>query len=221
MGVVASPTEIVSISRGSTGIVEIQASSISVISLAEFDTRKKRLENLLDYQYLMQIAAPVVKEVRLEGNTAILTLITLMPYQVPVADNPANSLMLLLNSVNDGFKTIGSPQVRLNRLFHQLRAEHNLGSVKDACLKFAGGIIMNTKIEKNRDANHPDFDTMDNEQIVAQLKREPWTTWILRIAVSDPAWIEHLPDSTPYLTSVGKLPQVEARDGNPLVWTPE
>ncbi|MEM7038999.1 MAG: hypothetical protein AAF570_18610, partial [Bacteroidota bacterium] len=216
LGVLCTMNSTFTISSGSYGSGGISLTSLKSISLAAFNSSKTRLNDPISYEKLLDWASMVVHSVKVDGTVAEFDLYAFGPYSTPQFENAGNALQfiasMLANSFNE-FIDEAAPLSQLLKREKEAREEHFLSAVYKA---IANGIIVSSEIKKVKDATHPNLDELDNAALLKELEKHPWAQWSIKIEVSDPAWISHLPEKVPFHGEFNWVEEPEAWEGELL-----
>ena len=79
-------------------------------------------------------------------------------------------------------------------------------------------MVTSYRIKQVAKASHPDLDSLEQPALLAELAKEPWTTWEIQLEVSDPVWLEHLAQSGAYHYNFSRMNAVKPWTGAPIKW---
>ena len=82
----------------------------------------------------------------------------------------------------------------------------------------ANGMVLGCKVRRLKAAAHPDFDGLEAEEVAEWMRKDPWAEWQVEIEVTDEAWLEHLPEATPFVKDYSHVDPPKDWDGEPLRW---
>jgi hypothetical protein len=215
VGVLTADNMVVSISRGSRGSTGFYPGS-GKIGAARFDTSKKRLADPLTLSALARTAYPAVVGGEVDGATVSLTVYTFDPGRELKIGHEAEALSLIAAPECESFDVFANATSKLGTLLHAKAEEHGITFDGEIYAKFAKGIIVDTKVEKTKDAEPVDFDALSDDELIAKLRENPWDTWTIELTVTDPAFVEHLPSLTPYSHSFSWVSEPQPWEDEPL-----
>ena len=218
MGTVVSPESMLTVSSGSVGSCGISADSLSWIAPAAFDQGKKRLNNPINYAFLLSMMDPVVTEANVEGNKVRMKVFVFEPGRKLEVAGSANALDLLAKPLVDAFGDFTDGESKLARfLAGQMEAkEYNFAS--ELFSRLANGMVLGCEVRRLKAASHPDFDGLKAEEVAEWMRKDPWAEWEVEIEATDAAWLEHLPGATPFVKGYSHVEAAEAWEGDLLRW---
>lgn len=220
-GILTGMNSMFTISDGSMGIAGMSRTDYDWMGLATFNTRKKRLKDPMNYHSLLRRIDPMVAEVKLDGKTAIFTVYTFQENAVLKLETTSEALTFLSRSVVDNFGTFFNEKSKLSQFLQAKKEEYDVHFLSQVITKVASGMVVRTAVSKVKDASHPDFDTLNNDEIIEVLQTMPWATWEISLEMSDAAWIEHLPSAVPFEGSFSMTNPPESWEGELLTWKGE
>jgi len=218
LGVLVSTTSVFTISSGSYGSNGISAKSLKSISLAAFDTSKKRLNDPLSYGKILDWIDPVVSAVAVDGKKATFTIETFGSGQKAKLESASDAMVLISRSLVDSFDDFKDEEVKLSQMLLREKEERDIYFLGEVFTKIANGIVVKSSVKQLNKDTQPNWEGLDNQQIIAEIAKSPWATWSVTIEVTDSAWIEHLPASVPYKNSFSWNETAEPWEGEPIVW---
>ncbi len=215
VGVVRPDGDVAYISRSMHGLAEIRP-GCSKLGRARFNTSKERLGEPLTIASLSESASPAIVDAEVDGATVSLTVYRFNDSRRLAVEHEAEALSLIATPECESMVTFANATSKLGGLLHAKAQEHELDFPGKIFTKFAKGIIVDSTIEKTKDGDQVDFDSLPEDDLVAKLSENPWETWTIEITVTDPALIEHLPSITPYSHDFSSLGDPEPWEGEPL-----
>lgn len=220
VGVLMPDNMIIEISPSSRGGSSFYPGS-GKIGRARFNTDQERPTSPLTISNLARSADPVVKDAKVDGSTVTFTVHCFETGRELVLSHAASALALIAAAEHhtfDGFKDATS---KLGTFLRGQIEERKIGFTNTIFGQLAGGMIVESTIVKIADAKPVDFDTLEDEQLMAALREDPWDTWSIQVVTTDAAWVEHLPDATPFSFGFYHLEEPQPWTGEPLVCTDE
>lgn len=218
VGVLVSTESVFTISSGSYGSSGISAGSLKSISLAAFDTNKKRLNDPLSYRTILGWIDPMVNAVQVEGKKAIFTIHTFGADQKPKFDSASDVMVLISNGLVDTFGDFKNEDAKLSQLLMKEKEERDIYFMSEVLTKIANGIVVKSSFKNLAPSTQPEWGELDNPSIIAAFEKSPWATWSVTVEVTDSAWLEHLPDMIPYSHSFSWNEAAEPWEGDPITW---
>lgn len=201
-------------SRGSTGM----RPGGGPIARARFNTNKKRLADPVTIPGLARAAHPVVVDAVIDGPSVTLTLHCFDPRRELALQNAANDLALISAPECDTFDGFAEATSKLGTFLRDHAAERDISFANQIFPQLAGGIIVESTVAKTKDAEPIDWDALEGDELLAVLREDPWDTWTIRVVTSDPAWVEHLPEMTPFAYGFSWVEEPEPWDGERLTY---
>lgn len=218
MGVLCSREQIFTIDSGSYGPVNIEGGDLKWIASADFNQAKKRLNEGLNYKTIMGWVDPYIAETKVEGDTVTFKVYSFSENRRLELQDESDVMGLLCRSVTDIMEEITDDESKLGEFLENEKEERDIYFTSEVYTKIGKGMILGYSLKKIKKASHSDLDSLEVDDLVAELAKEPWTTWKITIQVSDPAWIEHLPERGPFHYGFGRMNEVEAWEGEPIIW---
>ncbi len=215
VGVLLPNRTVVKFSHGSRGASGVGAGR-GKIGPAHFDTSKKRLADPLTISRLASSAGTAVVDAKVEENCVSLTVYSFDPDKELNLQHEAEALALIAAPELESFDRFAKATSRLGKLLHAKDEEHNIGWENGIYTKLCRGLIVESTVQKTRDAEPVDFDALTDDELITKLAENPWAIWTVKITVTDPAWIEHLPSMTPFSYGFNWVGDPEPWDDEPL-----
>lgn len=218
LGVLVSPDTAFTISSGSYGSSGVEGNGLKWIAPAKFNHGKKRLNEGLNFNTILGWVDAHISEIKVDGKTATFKVFTFAPGQDLKFPTEANAMGFLCRSVTDQMDEITDSESKLGAFLESQKEERDVYFTSELYTKLAGGMIKNYQIRRMKKASHPDLDSLEHAELVAELAKEPWATWRITLEVSDPAWIEHLPAKGAYSYGFSWMEESEAWEEDDLVY---
>lgn len=218
IGTLVSKESFLTVSSGSIGTAGISASSLEWIAPAAFDKGKKRLNDPINYAFLFSMADPVVTEVEVDGRTATLKMYVFDARKRIEHKSATDTLDLIARPFMDSFGEFGDATCKLGRFLDQQMEASEVDFSSQLFQQLANGMVKSCKIKQLKKATHPDFDTLEQSEVLEWMRKDPWSQWQVEVTVTDAAWLEHLTGSTPFMVGCShNEPALEWTD-EPLTW---
>lgn len=215
VGVMRPDGDVAHISKSMHGLAEIRP-GCGKLGRARFNTSKERLGEPLTIAGLTESASPAIVDAEVDGATVSLTVYRFTDGRRLAVEHEADALALIAMREHESMANFANATSKLGKLLHAKAQEHDVDYKDDIIQKFAKGIIVDSTIEKTKEGEPVDFDSLPEADLVAKLNEHPWETWTIAITVSDPALIEHFSSITPYSHGFGWIGDPEPWEGEPL-----
>ena len=198
LGVLGPDYSVISISIGSWGAMGKVKPGQGKVGQARFNTKKKRLGEPLSISKLARYVEPAVVEASVDGTRATLKVCCFDRQRELALNHEAEALALLAEMEYESFYVFSNATSKLGKLLHETAQQDDLRFQDRIFAKVAGGIVTDFTVEKTSDGEAVDFDALSDDELIAAFQKNPWATWTVKISVTDPAWIEHLPTMVPF-----------------------
>lgn len=218
LGVLCTRYNGFTIDSGSYGSLGAEKGDLEWIAPVNFNHGKKRLNEPLSYQKILEWVDPHIPEISLKGNTASFLVYTFSPGKQLKFDSAADPMALICRSITDRMESEAGSDTKLGSFLNDEKEKRDLYSISDLYGKLAGGMIKKWNISKLLDASHPNLDSLDHKKLITRLDTEPWATWKVEVEVTDPAWIEHLVEAAPYSYGFYWVEEAEKWTEAPLLY---
>lgn len=199
-------------SRGASGV----RPGDGKIGAAHFNKNKKRLADPVTFSTLTRVADPAVVDAEVDGATVRLTVYSFDSERDLTLQHEAEALALIATPECESFDRFANATSQLGSVLDATADEHGITFENEIYTKVCKGIIVDSTVQKTADGDSIDFDSLSDEDLIAKLAENPWDTWTIEITVTDPAFVEHLPSSSPYSYGFHWIGDPQPWEGEPL-----
>lgn len=171
---------------------------------------------------------PTITDIEVNGDTvsfkvSVHTQLNADSIFKDAANNKAKMLRMIAKPLLENPYGFKNSKAKLGKFLHQSLEESDFNSTRQTKEIFpivAGGIVESVSCEKTKDYDLPDFDQMENDEIIKIFESDPWETWQITVQVTDAAWVEHLASVKNYYKFELELERDAAEwTGEPLMFS--
>jgi ankyrin repeat protein len=198
-------------------------SDLQWIGLAAFRRGTPRLAPPLRLEPLLAYANPAAALRSIDGREATISLYVLWrDEREPVLSTASEILRLIATPAQAGFRGFEDATSKLGLVLHREQQARSIHWVSELYPQLALGFIESFEVEPaEQREREDDLDDLEPAERLAFIEQRRWSTWTVRVIVTDEAWLEHLADAGAWAVDGDDLEPPADWDDEPRTWDPE